>query len=144
MRAPFAEENLLKVPEEDDRHTDLDVLLLSDVLGTAWHACEMGEMGEGDTVTIWGAGPVGMLAAQCTQHRDAAKVILIDQELYRLEFAERRLDPRTLVTLNGRQHKQQEGGVAKAVREILSHGPDVVIESVGFHHAVGKGGEEGA
>lgn len=135
MRVPFAEQNLLKVPEEHERHTDLDVLLLSDVLATAWHACEMGEVGEGDTVAIWGAGPVGMLAAQCAQHRGAAKVILIDQEPCRLEFAERRLDPRTLVTLNGRQHKQQEGGVAKAVREILPHGPDVAIECVGFHYA---------
>jgi threonine dehydrogenase-like Zn-dependent dehydrogenase len=135
VRVPFAEQNLLKVPEEHERHTDLDVLLLSDVLATAWHACEMGEVGEGDTVAIWGAGPVGMLAAQCAQHRGAAKVILIDQEPYRLEFAERRLDPRTLVTLNGRQHKQQKGGVAKVVREILPHGPDVAIECVGFHYA---------
>jgi len=90
-------------------------------------------MGEGDTVAIWGARPVGMLAAQCAQHRGAVKAILIDQEPYRLEFAERRLDPCTLVTLNGRQHKQQGGGVAKAVREILPHGPDVAIECVGFN-----------
>ncbi|GAB5036858.1 Hypothetical protein NocV09_05100270 [Nannochloropsis oceanica] len=135
VRVPFAEQNLLKVPENHARHTDLDVLLLSDVLGTAWHACEMGEVKEGDTVAIWGAGPVGMLAAQCAQHRGAAKVILIDQELYRLEFAEHRLNPRTLVTLNGRQLKQQNCGVAKAVREILPHGPDVAIECVGFHYA---------
>jgi len=95
----------------------------------------MDVVGEGDTVAIWGARPVRMLAAQCAQHRGAVKVILIDQEPYRLEFAERRLDPRTLVTLNGRQHKQQGGGVAKAVREILPHGPDVAIECVGFHYA---------
>ncbi len=135
VRVPFAEQNLLKVPENQARHTDLDVLLLSDVLGTAWHACEMGEVEEGDTVAIWGAGPVGMLAAQCAQHRGASKVVLIDQEPYRLEFAERRLDPRTLVTLNRRQFKQQNGGVAKAVREILPHGPDAAIECVGFHYA---------
>jgi len=35
---------------------DLDVLLLSDVLSTAWHATEMGEVAEGDAVAIWGAG----------------------------------------------------------------------------------------
>lgn len=48
-----AELNLLKVPSQ--MH-DLDVLLLSDVLSTAWHANEMGEVGKGDTVAIWGAG----------------------------------------------------------------------------------------
>lgn len=96
--------------------------------------------------------PVGILAAQCAQHRGASKVILIDQvheiptigvsppffphtldilpsrgrdqqEQYRLDFAERRLDPHTLTTLNGRQHP-----VAKTIREMLPHGPDVCIE----------------
>jgi threonine dehydrogenase-like Zn-dependent dehydrogenase len=134
VRVPFAEQNLLKVPSEHERHGDLDVILLSDVLCTAWHACEMGNVSKGDTVAIWGAGPVGILTAQCAQHRGAKKVLLIDQEKYRLDFAERRLDPRSLVTLNGRQH-QHDGGVAKAVRGVLPHGPDVCIEAVGFHYA---------
>ena len=127
VRVPFAEQNLLKVPAT---HDDLDVLLLSDVLSTAWHACEMGEVGRGDVVAIWGAGPVGILAAQCAQHRGAAHVVLIDPEGYRLEFAERRLDPRTLCTVNARQED-----VAKKVRACFPHGPDVCVEAVGFHYA---------
>lgn len=67
--------------------------------------------------------PVGILAAQCAQHRGASKVILIDQEQYRLDFAERRLDPHTLATINGRQEP-----VAETVRKMLPHGPDVCIE----------------
>jgi threonine dehydrogenase-like Zn-dependent dehydrogenase len=43
-------------------------LLLSDILPTAWHANEMGEVGPGDCVAIWGAGPVGILAAHCAQY----------------------------------------------------------------------------
>ena len=131
VRVPFAEMNLLKVGSEA-AHPDLEVLLLSDVLSTAWHACEMGEVDKGDTVAIWGAGPVGILTAQCAQHRGASKVILIDQEAYRLEFAERRLDPRSLTVLNARQHKNN---ISQAVREIFPHGPDVCIEAVGFHYA---------
>ena len=49
--------NLLKVPDQTVMQ-DLDVLLLSDVLSTAWHATEMGQVGRGDTVAIWGAGCV--------------------------------------------------------------------------------------
>jgi threonine dehydrogenase-like Zn-dependent dehydrogenase len=48
---------------------DEQYLLLSDILPTAWHACEMGEVAEGDCVAIWGAGPVGILAAHCAQYR---------------------------------------------------------------------------
>lgn len=46
--------NLLKVPEG---LTDMQVILLSDILPTAWHSTEMGQVGKGDKVAIWGAGP---------------------------------------------------------------------------------------
>lgn len=51
---PAADANVLKVPEGVD---DLDAVLLTDILPTAWHANEMGEVGPGDIVAIWGAGP---------------------------------------------------------------------------------------
>jgi D-arabinose 1-dehydrogenase-like Zn-dependent alcohol dehydrogenase len=64
--APAADVNLLRVPQgPDDEH----YLFLSDILPTAWHACEMGEVAAGDCVAIWGAGPVGILAAHCAQYR---------------------------------------------------------------------------
>jgi threonine dehydrogenase-like Zn-dependent dehydrogenase len=46
--------NCLKVPEGLSDH---DVLFLTDILPTAWHATEMGEVHDGDVVAIWGAGP---------------------------------------------------------------------------------------
>lgn len=49
-----ADRNCLKVPAElDDEH----VILLSDILPTAWHANELGRVGKGDNVAIWGCGP---------------------------------------------------------------------------------------
>ncbi len=49
-----ADVNCLKVPKElDDEHA----IFLSDILPTAWHANELGRVGEGDNVAIWGAGP---------------------------------------------------------------------------------------
>lgn len=49
-----ADENCLKVPAG---MTDNQVLFLTDILPTAWHANELGEVGPGDVVAIWGAGP---------------------------------------------------------------------------------------
>ena len=49
-----ADANCLKVP---DHMSDDQVLLLSDVLCTSWHSTELGGVGEGDIVAIWGAGP---------------------------------------------------------------------------------------
>ena len=49
-----ADNNCLKVPEKFD---DNQAVLLSDILPTAWHGNELGGVGEGDNVAIWGAGP---------------------------------------------------------------------------------------
>ncbi len=45
---------MCKIPDSVD---DLDAVLLTDILPTGWHATEMGEVGPGDVVAIWGAGP---------------------------------------------------------------------------------------
>ncbi len=53
-----ADVNCLKVPDElDDEHS----IFLSDILPTAWHANELGHVGQGDNVAIWGAGPGTLL-----------------------------------------------------------------------------------
>lgn len=57
-----ADNNCLKVPEKFD---DNQAVLLSDILPTAWHGNELGGVGEGDNVAIWGAGP-GKILNQST------------------------------------------------------------------------------
>ena len=56
VRVPFADFNCLPIP---DNIPDEKALYLSDVVPTAYHACEMGKVGKGDTVAIWGLGPIG-------------------------------------------------------------------------------------
>ncbi|KAG6542235.1 hypothetical protein Mapa_016363 [Marchantia paleacea] len=125
VRVPLADVNTLQVPEN---LSDEKVVLLSDILPTAWHANELGEVGEGDVVAIWGAGPVGILAAHCAQARGAKEVFLIDAVQYRLDFAKDKL-PR-LRTINFKQEK-----VYDALRKVASHGVDVGIDAVGMHYA---------
>ncbi|EFN59413.1 hypothetical protein CHLNCDRAFT_8842, partial [Chlorella variabilis] len=97
VRVPFANLNCLKVPAS---LSDNQVVLLSDILPTAWHSCELGEVAEGDRVAIWGAGPVGLLAAHCAFARGAQRVILIDREEERLAFARERIRNGTVETIN--------------------------------------------
>ncbi|CAM6115727.1 unnamed protein product [Calypogeia fissa] len=125
VRVPFADVNTLKI--EDKRLSDGKVILLSDILPTAWHACELGEVHDGDRVAIWGAGPVGILAAHCAQVRGAKEVVLIDEVEYRLTYAKEKLS--SIHTINFKNEK-----VYDALRKLFPHGPDVGIDAVGMHY----------
>jgi threonine dehydrogenase-like Zn-dependent dehydrogenase len=57
-------------------------------VGTGWHAVEFANVQEGDTVAVWGLGPVGMMASYYAKRvRKASRVIAIDNVPYRLEMA---------------------------------------------------------
>jgi threonine dehydrogenase-like Zn-dependent dehydrogenase len=117
VRVPIADVNLLKLPA---RVPEDAALLLSDVLPTAWHGCELAGVGPGDKVAVWGAGPVSILAAHCAFARGADRVVLIDGNAERLEFAAARID--RLEVLNKNEKK-----VLAALHEELfpeSKGPD--------------------
>jgi threonine dehydrogenase-like Zn-dependent dehydrogenase len=128
VRVPLADANCLKVP---DGLNDLDVLFLTDILPTAWHANEMGEVHEGDVVAIWGAGPVGILAAHCAQYRKARRVILIDEVDYRLKHAQKVCPGVEVINF-------KEKATLQALKELCANepgrAPDVCIEAVGFHY----------
>eukprot|EP00897_Mesotaenium_endlicherianum_P008671 jgi/Mesen1/7832/ME000417S07141 len=121
--------NLLKI---DSNLPDTRVLFLSDILPTAWHANELGMVGEGDNVAIWGAGPVGILAAHCALYRGANHVYLIDNVAYRLEHAQLKLGASNKLTTIDFSKKS----TVDQLKEVAGpHGVDVGIEAVGFHYA---------
>ncbi|KAF8068252.1 fdh [Scenedesmus sp. PABB004] len=129
VRVIMADANCLVLPEG---LSDLDAVLLTDILPTAWHACEMGDVKKGDVVAIWGAGPVGLLTAHCAQHRGAGRVILIDSVPDRLAHAAAKLPG--VETLDFGQRD-----TLAALKEMTAgepgRGPDVCIEAAGFHYA---------
>ena len=65
------------------------MLFLSDILPTGWMAAENAEIEPGDTVAVWGCGPVGLFAVQSAFLMGAARVIAIDQFPHRLELAKK-------------------------------------------------------
>ena len=66
---------------------DEQVLFLSDILPTGYQAILNAKVGEGSTVAIFGAGPVGLMAAACARMLGAERIYMIDAEKYRLDFA---------------------------------------------------------
>lgn len=83
VRVPYANVGPTVIPEWMDLD---DAVLLTDVVPTGYQAAEMGGIQKGDTVVIFGAGPIGIMAAKCSWLFGAGRVIVIDELEYRLEF----------------------------------------------------------
>ena len=86
VRVPMADVGPTKIPE--GMHVE-DAVLLTDACPTGYQAAEMGDIQEGDTVVVFGAGPVGLFAATSAWLMGAGRVIVVDHVEYRLEFAQR-------------------------------------------------------
>lgn len=84
---PWADFNLLKLPEGTEHENDFT--MLSDIFPTGFHGAELAGVGPGDTVAVFGAGPVGLLAAHSAWLRGASQVFVVDKEPDRLSLAER-------------------------------------------------------
>lgn len=84
VRVPFAHVNLVKLPNEI---TDEQAILLSDIFPTGYMAAEMAEIQPGDTVAVFGCGPVGQFAIASAKLLDAGRIIAVDRHASRLEMA---------------------------------------------------------
>ena len=87
LRVPFADANCLRLPGEPGDAWEHDFVLLADALPTAFHATEMVDVRQGDTVVIYGAGAIGLLSAMCSFMRGAVQVFVVDSITDRLEKA---------------------------------------------------------
>ncbi|HEX3921327.1 MAG TPA: glutathione-independent formaldehyde dehydrogenase [Streptosporangiaceae bacterium] len=87
LRVPYADFNLLELPPGGD--FERDFTMLSDIFPTGYHGAELAGVSPGDTVAVFGAGPVGLLAAHSSYLRGAARVFVADLQPDRLALAER-------------------------------------------------------
>ncbi|MEG3089952.1 zinc-dependent alcohol dehydrogenase [Sphingomonas sp. PB1R3] len=121
VRVPFSDSGPIVIPDGVD---DEKVLFLSDILPTGWMAAENAQIEPGDTVAVWGCGPVGLFAVQSAFLMGAERVIAIDHFPHRLELA-RKFGAETInfeQTATYDALMQMTGGI----------GPDAVIDSVGL------------
>jgi threonine dehydrogenase-like Zn-dependent dehydrogenase len=121
-RVPFADIGPLKVP---DTLTDEQVLFLSDIFPTGYMAADNCQIKPGDTVAVWGCGPVGQFAIKSAYLLGAERVIAIDRFAERLELASSEGRAETL--------NYEEVNVLDALRHMTGgQGPDACIDAVGL------------
>jgi threonine dehydrogenase-like Zn-dependent dehydrogenase len=124
IRVPLADYNLLKVPAG---LRDEQVIFLSDIVSTGWHANVLGCVNEGHVVVIWGCGPVGLMAAMWAKFRKAARIVMVDGDKFRLQFARDKLGVETI--------DFNDGKVTELIFSLVGkNGPDITIDCVGFRY----------
>jgi len=130
-RVPFADVGPIKI---ENGLTDDQVLFLSDILPTGYMAAEQCNIQQGDTVAVWGCGPVGQFTLLSAKLLGAERVIAIDRFPERLKMAQEEHDA---VIIN-----YEETDVYEALQELTGgRGPDATIDAVGLEgHAAGPMG----
>lgn len=88
LRVPYADFNCLKLPGEPGDQFEDDFVLLADIFPTGWHAAELANVKSGDTVAVFGAGPVGLLSSYSAFIKGAAEVYVVDRAPDRLRRAQ--------------------------------------------------------
>jgi len=122
LRVPFADIGALKIPDGLD---DEKVLFLSDIFPTGYMAAENCAIEPGDTVAVWGCGPVGQFAIKSAYMLGAERVIAIDRIPERLKLAEEHGKAETI--------NYQESDVFDVLNEkTAGRGPDRCIDAVGM------------
>lgn len=149
VRVPLADNNLLTIPDTvpDEKGLwpstfdtcfialtrVLAALYISDVLPTSYHSVTYTGVKEGDTVAIWGLGPIGFMACFWAFHKGAKRVIAIDNN-WRTEYAKSKID--RLETINYATLKSNET-VPSKIHEMIPGGVDVSIDATGGEYAKG-------
>jgi glutathione-independent formaldehyde dehydrogenase len=123
LRVPFADFNCLVLPE-DAREKETDYVMLSDIFPTGWHATRLSGLKPGESVVIYGCGPVGLMAAHSAMIQGASQVIVIDRHKDRLKLA---------LEIGALALDDTKGSVVEEVMELThGQGADRGCECVGY------------
>ena len=122
LRIPYADFNALELPEGDE-HED-SFALLADIFPTGWHGTELANLQPGESVAIYGAGPVGLMAAYSAKIKGAAEIYVVDRVPSRLELAEEHCDATAI--------NFEEADPVEQVKEQHGGGVDKGVDAVGY------------
>jgi threonine dehydrogenase-like Zn-dependent dehydrogenase len=131
VRVPYGDVNLLPLPDDVP---DEKGLYLSDVLSTSWNAVVDTGVQKGDVVAIWGAGPIGQMAADFSLINGASRVIMIDQN-WRLDWVKKNYP--NIDTVDFTKLGKGETVTSKLKEMCNNRGPDVSIECAAGEYAKG-------
>ncbi|MFE2103309.1 MULTISPECIES: glutathione-independent formaldehyde dehydrogenase [unclassified Streptomyces] len=135
LRVPYADFNCLKLPEGTEHETDF--ILLADIFPTGYHGNELAQVSPGESVVVYGGGPVGLMAAYSAMIRGASRVFVVDRVLERLQKAEE---------IGAIPINFAEGNPVEQIKEQTNgEGTDKGIDAVGYQAmARGENREEPA
>lgn len=123
LRVPYGDYNCLVLPR-DSVEKENDYVMLADIFPTGYHATELAGVKPGETVVIYGAGPVGLMAAYAAMIKGAALVMVVDSQKDRLALAE----AMGAVPIDD----TEDGGVEKILELTGGKGADRGCECVGY------------
>ncbi|CAM4411729.1 zinc-dependent alcohol dehydrogenase [Paenibacillus macerans] len=124
LRVPFANFTHFKIPENCEE-PDEKLCLIADAMPTAFWSVDNAGVKDGDTVVVFGCGPIGLLAQKFAWLKGAGRVIAVDYVDYRLQHAKR---TNNVEIVNFEQHEN----VGNYLKELTKGGADVVIDAVGM------------
>lgn len=123
LRVPYGDFNCLVLPK-DAKEKENDYVMLSDIFPTGYHATELARMKAGDAVVIYGAGPVGLMAATSAFIKGASRVFVVDTHKDRLALAEK---------IGAIPIDDTEGSGVEQIKELTGgQGADCGCECVGY------------
>jgi threonine dehydrogenase-like Zn-dependent dehydrogenase len=124
VRVPYADFGPRKVPEN---LSDEQVLFLTDIFPTGYTGIDWGELQGGETVLIYGAGPVGIMTAKSAWLMNAGRVIIVDTVQYRLDKAKATANAEIILWEGDGKN------VIEFIRSITGNrGADLCVDAVGF------------
>jgi glutathione-independent formaldehyde dehydrogenase len=135
LRVPYADFNCLQLPP-DGTDKEKDYVMLSDILPTGWHATRLANLEPGQSIVIYGAGPVGLMAAMSARIQGAAQIFVVDGKKDRLALAKK---------IGATPIDTMDGEVGDQIRELTGGwGADCGAECIGYqcHNAAGQRGTQ--
>ncbi len=134
LRVPFADFNCLQLPKGDEFENDF--AMLADIFPTGYHAAVLAGVSPGETVAVYGGGPVGLMAAYSSLLRGASRVWVVDRVASRLKLAE---------DIGAIPVDFSQGDPAEQIKEQTGgEGSDKGIDAVGYQATVSEGEEQPA
>ena len=134
LRVPFAGYNCVQLPQGGEHEKDF--ALLADIFPTGYHSTELAGVRPGETVAVYGAGPVGLMAAYSAQIKGASRVFVVDNVPNRLELVKE---------LGAEPINFNDGDPAQQISDaIQDYGVDRGIDAVGYQATEPDGHEQPA
>lgn len=131
LRVPYADYNCLQLPP-DATEKENDYVMLSDIFPTGWHATRMADLKPGESIVIFGAGPVGLMAAMSARIQGASQIFIVDGQEDRLALAKK---------IGATPINTKDGDIGDRIRELTGGwGADCGAECIGYqcHNSAGK------